>query len=99
MQRWPSLRRVLGIWAALAVVSYLAYVSFLHSQPPDELAMASDLSYQATIGLVVVGLPALAFLFLFLFVGAVAKRWLHQPEPRLKDRSSSAQDTHSTSSQ
>jgi len=50
-------------------VSYLAYVSFLHSQPPDELAMASDLSYQATIGLVVVGLPALAFLFLFLFVG------------------------------
>ena len=99
MSRWPSLGRVLTIWAVLATVVYVAYVSYLHNLPPDELVMANDLSFQAAIGLIVVGLPALVFLFLFLFIGAVAKRWLVQPLPRLKDRDINAQDPHSTSGQ
>lgn len=57
-------------------MAYVGYVSYLHSLPPDELVMANDLSFQATIGLIVVGLPALLFLLLALLIGSIAKRWL-----------------------
>jgi len=76
MTRWPSLKQVLAAWATLAACAYCAYVFYMHSLPPDELVMASTLSFQAMIGLVVVGLPAIVFLFLFLFIGAIAKHWL-----------------------
>ena len=81
MTRWPTLRQVLVVWAALTAGAYCAYVGYLHSMPPDDLVMASTLSFQAMIGLVVVGLPAVVFLFLFLFIGAVAKRWLLGQKP------------------
>ena len=75
MTRRPSLKQVLEIWAALTGGAYCAYVGYLHSLPPDDLVMASTLSFQAMIGFVVVGLPAVVFLILFLFIGAIAKRW------------------------
>jgi len=76
MTRWPSLRQVLAVWAALTAGAYCAYVTYMHSLPSDELVMAGTLSFQAMIGLVAVGLPAIVFLFLFLLIGAIAKRWL-----------------------
>jgi hypothetical protein len=76
MQRWPSLQKVLAVWFALTAIAYVAYVAYMHSQPPDELVMASTLSFQAAVGLVVVGLPSVLFLALFLLVGSIAKRWL-----------------------
>ena len=85
MPRWPSVKQVLAVWTALTAGAYCTYVGYLHGLPPDDLVMASTLSFQAMIGLVVVGLPAVVFLFLFLFIGAVAKRWL------LDQKSSSAE--------
>jgi hypothetical protein len=76
MTRWPSLKQVIAVWATLTAGAYCAYVFYMHSLPPDELVMASTLSFQAMIGLFVVGLPAIVFLLLFLFIGAIAKHWL-----------------------
>lgn len=76
MPRWPSLRKVITVWAVLSAIAYVSYVSYWHSLPPDELVMANDLGFQATVGLIVVGLPALFFLLFALLVGAIAKRWL-----------------------
>lgn len=81
MQRWPSLRTVVTVWAVLSAIAYVSYVSYLHSLPPDELVMANELSFQATIGLIVVGLPAFLFLLLALLIGLIAKRWLSEPSP------------------
>jgi hypothetical protein len=78
MQQWPTLRRVLTVWATLTVLVYLTYIAYLRIQPPDELVMASTRSFQALVGVVIVGLPSLIFLFLFLFIGSMAKRWLGQ---------------------
>ena len=78
MRRWPSLRTVLIAWLLVAACGFAAYMAFLRAAPRDELAMASDLSFQVVLALVVVGLPAVAFLFIFLFVGAIAKRWLRE---------------------
>jgi hypothetical protein len=66
------------VWVALTALAYLAYTGYLRSQPPAELVMASTLSFQALIGLIVVGLPSVVFLFLFLLIGSIAKRWLFQ---------------------
>lgn len=82
MQRWPSLRVVLLVWLSLAAVAYVSYIILLRSSPPDELVMASSLGFQASLALVVVGIPAIAFLFVFLIIGAIAKRWLLEVEGR-----------------
>lgn len=82
MTHWPSLKSVLLVWGALTAVAYVAYVFFLHGLPPDELSMGSTLSFQATIGVIVVGVPAVVLLFLALFIGAIAKRWLVEPKSR-----------------
>jgi hypothetical protein len=66
------------VWVTLTALAYLAYIAYLRSQPPDELVMASSWSFQALIGVVVVGVPSLVFLFLFLLVGSIAKGWLRQ---------------------
>lgn len=87
MTRWPSLKSVLLAWSGLTAFAYVAYVSYLHALPPDELVMSSTLSFQAAIGLIVVGLPAVTFLFLALLIGAIAKRWLVEPDSRGGERS------------
>jgi hypothetical protein len=79
MVRWPSLRRVLIVWGTVSAVACFTYVSYLRSLPPDDLVMASDLSFQAMIGVIVIGVPSLVFLFLFLLIGAIAKHWLLEP--------------------
>ena len=79
MKHWPSLQKTFAVWLALTGTAYVVYVGYLHDLPPDDLVMASDWSFQAMVGLVVVGLPSLLFLFLFLFVGSIAKRWLLEP--------------------
>ena len=86
MTHWPSLKVVLAVWAALTAVAYGTYVWYLHSLPPDELVMATTVGFQAMVAAIVVGLPALVFLFLFLLVGAVAKRWLVEPVARRAER-------------
>lgn len=82
MTHWPSLKSVLLVWGAISAVSYVAYVLFLHGSPPDELSMGSTLSLQATIGVIVVGVPAVVLLFLALLIGAIAKRWLVESKSR-----------------
>ena len=75
------------VWVTLTALAYLAYIAYLRSQPPDELIMASSWSFQALIGVVVVGLPSLFFLSLFLLMGSIAKRWLrHHPESQKSNR-------------
>lgn len=76
------------VWGAPTAFAYVAYVLHLHGLPPDELVMANNLSFQATIGLVVVGLPAVVLLFLVLFIGAIAKRWLVESESQGRERKS-----------
>jgi hypothetical protein len=71
MSRWPSLRTVFLVWGALAGVAFIAYLGILRAAPPDELKMASDLSFQVLLAAVVVGIPSIIFLFLFLLIGAI----------------------------
>lgn len=79
MVRWPELKHVIAVRAALTAIAYGAYVFYLHGLPPDELVMASTLSFQAIVGLIVLGLPSALFLLLFLLVRAIAKHWLFEP--------------------
>lgn len=81
MVQWPKLKHVIVVWAAITVVAHGAYVYWLLGLPADELVMANSLSFQPSIGLIVVGLPSVVFLLLFLLVGAIAKRWLIEPKP------------------
>jgi hypothetical protein len=74
MSAWPSLRRVVTVWMALTACACFIYVAYLRSLPPDELLMANTLSFQVISALLMVGLPSLACLFLFLFVGSMLKR-------------------------
>jgi hypothetical protein len=90
MTRWPSLKLVLRVWSAITVVAYSAYVYYLHGLPPDELVMANTLSFQALVGLIVVGLPAVVLLFTVLLVGSIGKRWLVKPGSQAKERKSAA---------
>ena len=62
MVQWPKLRHVIVVWVALTAVACGAYVFYLHGLPPDELVMANTLSFQAIVGLIVVGLPSVLFL-------------------------------------
>ncbi len=86
MQGWPSIRRVLAVWGTLTLAAFAGYVIYLHRRsaigPPDELVMANSLAFQATIAAIVVGIVSVAFLFLCLAIGAIAKRWLVQGELR-----------------
>lgn len=79
MPQWPKLKHVVAVWAALTSAAFCAYVLYLHRLPPDDLVMAGTLSFQATVALIVVGLPSLLLLFLFLLIGAIAKHWLYEP--------------------
>ena len=74
MSAWPSLRRVVIVWVALTAGACVTYIGYARSLPPDELLMANTLSFQAIAALLIVGLPSLACLFLFLFVGSLLKR-------------------------
>lgn len=79
MLRWPSLRKVLSVWACVTAVAYAAYVGYLQTLPPDELVMANAFGFQAMVGAIVVGIPSVTFLFLLLLIGAIAKHWLVEP--------------------
>lgn len=83
MKRWPSLTRVLSWWSLVTAAAWGAVVWVLHLSPPDEFVeefdAAGSLADHAVIGALVVGLPSVTFLFLLLFIGAIAKRWLVSP--------------------
>ena len=81
MRQWPSLRTVVLVWAAASLVAYAACVSYLRGLPPDELVMANELTFQALVGLVVIGVPSLVLLGLTLLLGSIAKHWLANASP------------------
>lgn len=88
MRAWPSLKNVVTLWAVLTAGGHAAYVVYLGGVPADDLVMASTLGFRAVVGLIVVGLPAVLFLFLFLVLGAIPKHYLLEERVKIDDATS-----------
>ena len=62
----------------LTLIAMTGFVIYARALPPDELVMANTLSFQGMVSALVVGLPSCGLLLVFMLVGAMLKRQLHQ---------------------
>jgi hypothetical protein len=76
VKTWPRVSSVVKTWFALTVIGIGTLVCFIRQGPPDEEAMFRGFAGQVLLATTMVGIPSIAGLLLFLFFGAMAKRYL-----------------------